>query len=275
MANDTELELGDLTVDLARGEALAQELDAVHLGFGAASAVIAARSSPDGSPDAFRNAQDVMAGVGSGGVGVPGSCVLMRRNDRRSTSGGDGVMAFTGVEGTVDCEAGDLLVGWDLGQQLGQHGRVTDVAGGELGGPDVPSSSGKQSTGAVPDPPPSRCGSCAESHAAPPVRAAWRTRRFVPPCLRAFRSSAKQSTGLFFDPPHPSPLALIPVLSIIRCSGPSRPRSGMLTFRGFWRRDSVLKSGTFQSRPIRREPGSRRRAAAAQAVTAGNQSRGV
>jgi hypothetical protein len=39
-ANDTDLELGDLTVERARGEALAQELDAIHLGLGAASAVI-------------------------------------------------------------------------------------------------------------------------------------------------------------------------------------------------------------------------------------------
>jgi hypothetical protein len=34
------LELGDLTVELACGEALTQALDAVHLGFGSASAVI-------------------------------------------------------------------------------------------------------------------------------------------------------------------------------------------------------------------------------------------
>ena len=53
MANDTDLELGDLTVELARGEALAQEFDAMHLGFGAASAVIPAPSSPDGSTDAL------------------------------------------------------------------------------------------------------------------------------------------------------------------------------------------------------------------------------
>lgn len=35
-----DLELGDLTVELARGEALARELGAVHPGLGAASAVI-------------------------------------------------------------------------------------------------------------------------------------------------------------------------------------------------------------------------------------------
>jgi hypothetical protein len=60
------------------------------------------------------------------------------------------------------------------------------------------------------------------------------TRRFVPPCLRAFHA--------------PSPSTLIPVLSIERCRGPCDPRNGMLTFNVFWRRRSVLKFGTAQSR---------------------------
>lgn len=125
----------------------------MHLGLGAASAVIPAPSSPDGSPDAFRSAQDVVAGDGSGGVGLPRFCVLARRNDRRSTSGGDGVMAFAGVEGTVGGDAGDLLVGRDLVQQLGQHGRVTDVAGGELGGPDFQCFLVDPDVDLAPDPP--------------------------------------------------------------------------------------------------------------------------
>ena len=64
MANDTDLELGDLTVELARGAALAETLDAMHLGFGAASAVIPAPSSPYGSTDTLRCAQDLVAGRG-------------------------------------------------------------------------------------------------------------------------------------------------------------------------------------------------------------------
>ena len=46
------LELRHLTVEVPRHEALAQEFDAVHLRFDAASAVIAAPSSPDGSTEA-------------------------------------------------------------------------------------------------------------------------------------------------------------------------------------------------------------------------------
>jgi len=45
-------------------------------------------------------------------------------------------MAFTGVEGTIGSNAPDLLIGRDLVEQFGQHGRVAHVAGGELGRTD-------------------------------------------------------------------------------------------------------------------------------------------
>ena len=48
----TDLELRDLTVEVPRHEALAQQFHAMHLGFDAASAVVAAPSSPDGAPEA-------------------------------------------------------------------------------------------------------------------------------------------------------------------------------------------------------------------------------
>ena len=108
----------------------------MHLGFCAASAVIAAPSSPDCPPDALRCAQDLVAGDSPGCVGLPGLGVLARRDDRRGTARGDGVVALAGVESTICRDAGDLLVGWYLVQKFGQHGRVTDVAGGELGRPD-------------------------------------------------------------------------------------------------------------------------------------------
>lgn len=42
----------------------------------------------------------------------------------------------------------------------------------------------------------------------------------------------------------PSPASLIPVVSIKSCRGPGELRSGMLTFRDFWRRQSMPKFGT-------------------------------
>jgi hypothetical protein len=59
-----------------------------------------------------------------------------RQYDRGSTTGGDGIVALAGVERTVCSDAADLLIWRDLIEQLGQHRRVTNIAGGELGGPD-------------------------------------------------------------------------------------------------------------------------------------------
>lgn len=50
---DPDLELRDLTVEVARCQSLPQQFDAVHLCLDAAPAVIPAPSSPDGPSDAF------------------------------------------------------------------------------------------------------------------------------------------------------------------------------------------------------------------------------
>ena len=69
------------------------------------------------------------------------------------------------------------------------------------------------------------------------------TCRFGPPCLRAYHS--------------PLPFTSMPALSISKCSGPLGPRYGILTASIFWRRFSVLKSGSVPPRPTR-GAGSRR-----------------
>lgn len=50
---DTDLELGDPTVEVPSGQTLAQQFHTMHLGFDVASAVIAAPSSPDRRAEAF------------------------------------------------------------------------------------------------------------------------------------------------------------------------------------------------------------------------------
>ena len=77
-----------------------------------------------------------MRAIAPGGVGLPGLCVLAGRYDRGGTSGGDGVMALAGVEGTIGGDACDPLIGGDSFEQFGQHGRVADIAGGELRRPN-------------------------------------------------------------------------------------------------------------------------------------------
>ena len=118
--------------------------------------------------------------------------VFTGRNDRRGTPGGNGVMALAGVEGSVRCpatvclqtvrgggDAGELLIGWDLVEKLGQHWGISDIAGGELGRPDFQCF--------LVDSPSRRM-----SHS-PAGQRMWilrQTRRFVPPCLRAFHSAS-------------------------------------------------------------------------------------
>ena len=76
------------------------------------------------------------------------------------------------------------------------------------------------------------------AHARMPERGASMAGRFYAEgCLRAFHS--------------PSPSALIPVLSISKCSGPDEPRYGMLTGNVLCRRHKVLKSGMGHSRPVK------------------------
>ena len=55
------LELGDLTMEVACGQPLAQQFHAVHLCLGPASAAISAPSSPDGSTDTLRCVQDFVS----------------------------------------------------------------------------------------------------------------------------------------------------------------------------------------------------------------------
>ena len=158
----------------------------MHLGLGAASAVIAAPSSPDGPPDALRCAQDLVAGDRPGGVGLPGLGVLAGWDDRGSPAGGDRVMALAGVEGpsavtlAISCPGG-----------------IWSSRSGSMGA--SPTSLVVNSAALI-----------SNDFSSIPMWILRQTRRFVPPCLRAFHS--------------PSPSTLIPVLSTSRCRGPSEPR---------------------------------------------------
>ena len=61
-------------------------------------------------------------------------------------------MALAGVEGTMCGDAGDFLIERNLVKQIGRHGRVAHVAGGELGGPDFQGSPVDPEVDLAPDP---------------------------------------------------------------------------------------------------------------------------
>ena len=78
---DPDLELRDLTIKVPRDQSLAQQFDIMHLGFDAASAVVAAPSSPDRPAKAFGCTQGLVARDRAGSVGLPWLGVLARRDD--------------------------------------------------------------------------------------------------------------------------------------------------------------------------------------------------
>ena len=79
MANDADLEFGDLAVEVPRHEPLAQQFDTVPLRLDAASAVVSAPSSPEGPAKVFHRAQGLVSGHGSCGGGLPWPGVLAGR----------------------------------------------------------------------------------------------------------------------------------------------------------------------------------------------------
>ena len=108
---------------------------------------------------------------------------------------GNRVVVFARVVSPVGGDRPNALIGRHLLQQLRQHWRITDVAGGDLDRPNL------------------------QCFFIDPYVYLAQIRRLGPPCLRAFHS--------------PSPSALIPMLTIRRFKGPVPPRYGRFTFSVF------------------------------------------
>lgn len=137
---------------------------------------------------------------------------------------GNGVMTSTGVIGPVCRDHAYPLILWYLGQQVWQHRCITHVIAGDFALGEYFVFTCRQWIARI-----------SSVSASIPTCTLRHWRGLDGPCLRVCHS--------------PSPSALMPVLSISRCSGPLEPRYGIATVRFFWRRLRVLKSGTGQSRP--------------------------
>jgi len=96
-ANDTNLKLRNLTVEVPRHQAPAQQFHTIHLGFDAALAVVAAPSSPERTAKVFRRPQGLVARDPTCGDSFPRLGVPAWRNDGDSTPFGDGIVALSGV----------------------------------------------------------------------------------------------------------------------------------------------------------------------------------
>ena len=95
------------------------------------------------------------------------------------------IVAFARILGPVGSHAAEVLIGRDLAEQVGQHRGIANAATGDFDRTDL-----------------KRFRIYSDMYLAPEPS-------LGPPCLRALHS--------------PSPSALMPVLSIRRCSGPAEP----------------------------------------------------
>ena len=120
--------------EVACHEALPQQLHAMHLCLGAATAVVSAPFSPDRATEVFRCAKGLASHDGARGRRLPRRGFLARWYDGVGTPVGDGFMALARIVGSVGGDLADLYVSRDLVKEHGQHGRVTDIATGYLDG---------------------------------------------------------------------------------------------------------------------------------------------
>ena len=68
--------------------------------------------------------------------GLPGFRVLARRNSGSRPLFGDGVVTLARAVRPVRGDAGDLLIGQDLAEQIWEHGCIAYVATGDVDRPD-------------------------------------------------------------------------------------------------------------------------------------------
>jgi len=105
---DTDLQPGDLAIEVAGRQGLAEQLDAVHPWLDPTLAVVARPSSPDGAVEVSRGAQGLVPSRSRAGR-LSGSGVLAGRDDSGGASGGDRFVALSGIAGAVGGDAGEPL----------------------------------------------------------------------------------------------------------------------------------------------------------------------
>ena len=109
----------------------------MHLGLDAAPAVVTTPVSPDGAAEVFRSSQGLVSGHRTRGDGLPRLGVFAGWDDGMGAAVSDGIVAFASIIGAVCGDAADRLVRRDLVQKIWQHRRITDVAPGDLHGPNL------------------------------------------------------------------------------------------------------------------------------------------
>ena len=128
----------------------------MHFGFYAASAVVSAPASPQGTAQISLYIDRIVTSNCSGARWFPGLCIFTRvwgvleliqwinsapdgrspgGDHRIGVSGGNRLVAFALVIRPVCGDAADVLIRRDLVQEFGQHGSITNVAAGDFDRP--------------------------------------------------------------------------------------------------------------------------------------------
>jgi len=133
----TDFELGFLTLEGACVEALAEQLEAVHLGLDQAAAVVAAPLLPDRPAKPLHRAQRFIAGLDAGAAFDPCPAIATNRDDRIGPAPGNGGVTVSGIIGAIAVDAEDRLILGDLRQKRRKGRRITDGVGRDLDCPDI------------------------------------------------------------------------------------------------------------------------------------------
>lgn len=103
------MDFGGLAVGVSRGDALAEGLEAPHLGLGAAAGVVSGPPLPERPAVVARGAQGFVACLGGRAILLPRSTILAGRDDRGTAARANGAVAAAGV---VVRPVRRAVVGW-------------------------------------------------------------------------------------------------------------------------------------------------------------------
>ena len=128
------MQLHHLALKGAGHHPFAQALEAVHLGLHQTTPVVVTPDFPQAPLKALASEYCLVSVVSARAASFPKTGVLARWNHSLRTSLGNRIKAPPRVIRTVRTDTGDRLVVWDLCQQLGQHGGVSNGVAGDFDG---------------------------------------------------------------------------------------------------------------------------------------------
>lgn len=126
----------DLTVEIPRHDPLTQQLEAAHLGFHQAAAMVAAPFLPDCSAQPAGGTQNLVPDMRPQSIFLPWLGVLPGGNHRCGLAHGNRFMAAFGVIGPISTHRSNPFRRSYLAQRLGQHRRIPHRVGGHFNRPD-------------------------------------------------------------------------------------------------------------------------------------------